>query len=114
MVNTMMVRHRLRRRMRALAAIGVVVLTAACTGGAPLPRLPAVPARDVDRASVFGIPDARFLPNDAAAMSAIRERLYARENKYYASIGRPLPPEYLLAISGGGDNGAFGAGLLVG
>jgi hypothetical protein len=26
----------------------------------------------------------------------------------------PLPPAYLLAISGGGDDGAFGAGLLVG
>ena len=26
----------------------------------------------------------------------------------------PLPPATALAVSGGGDNGAFGAGLLVG
>ncbi|HET9396118.1 MAG TPA: patatin-like phospholipase family protein, partial [Nitrospiraceae bacterium] len=39
-----------------------------------------------------------------------------RERAYLASTGHngPLPPASLLAISGGGDNGAFGAGLLTG
>jgi predicted acylesterase/phospholipase RssA len=40
--------------------------------------------------------------------------LYERESKHFSSLGRPIPPESLLAISGGGDNGAFGAGVLVG
>jgi hypothetical protein len=31
-----------------------------------------------------------------------------------AKLKRPLPPENILALSGGGDDGAFGAGLLVG
>jgi predicted acylesterase/phospholipase RssA len=74
-----------------------------------------VPAGETDRVSVLGIPDARFLPTDTEAMSAMAARLYEREETYYSSIGRPVPPvATLLAISGGGDDGAFGAGLLVG
>ncbi len=39
-----------------------------------------------------------------------------REQEYLASQGLngPLPPAFFLAISGGGDNGAFTAGLLNG
>ncbi len=40
-----------------------------------------------------------------------------RERLALASAGNPvssLPPEYALALSGGGDAGAFGAGILVG
>ena len=39
-----------------------------------------------------------------------------REQAYLAANGHlgPLPPAVFLAISGGGDNGAFGAGLLNG
>ena len=39
-----------------------------------------------------------------------------RERAYLARTGaaNTLPPAYLLALSGGGDDGAFGAGLLVG
>jgi predicted acylesterase/phospholipase RssA len=48
-------------------------------------------------------------------MSAMAARLYEREESYYASTGREIPRvANLLAISGGGDDGAFGAGLLVG
>jgi predicted acylesterase/phospholipase RssA len=60
------------------------------------------------------ISEARFLPSDTAAMAAFGRRLHERESKYFSSLGRPIPPESLLAISGGGDNGAFGAGVLVG
>ena len=42
--------------------------------------------------------------------------LTQREQAYLASQGHtgPLPPAIFLAISGGGDNGAFSAGLLNG
>ena len=64
---------------------------------------------------MLGIPNARFLPTDTEAMSAMTARLYEREESYYASTGRAIPSvANLLAISGGGDEGAFGAGLLVG
>ena len=41
---------------------------------------------------------------------------FTREHAYLASRGHqgPPPPAVFLAVSGGGDNGAFGAGLLNG
>jgi hypothetical protein len=88
---------------------------AACASSSPLPRLAAVPASQTGRVSVMGIANARFLPSDSEAISAMSARLYEREEAYYSSTGRRIPPTMsMLAISGGGDNGAFGAGLLVG
>jgi hypothetical protein len=81
---------------------------------AQLDRLPAVAVADTDRASVAGISGARFMASDTAALTAFGGRLHERESKTFSSLGRPIPPESLLAISGGGDNGAFGAGVLVG
>lgn len=98
-------------RMRAsiLMVVGLAV-----GGCAQLGRLAAVSAEETGRATVLGIPDARFLPSDGAAIGVLAQRLYEREVRYFAAVGRPVPPEYILAVSGGGDNGAFGAGLLVG
>ena len=96
---------------RALSLFLILLALGAC---AQFDRLPAVAVADTDRASVAGIADARFLSNDTATMTAFGRRLHERESKYFALLGRPIPPESLLAISGGGDNGAFGAGVLVG
>ena len=103
------------RKFSTLAAILVAAAIAGCTTSSPIPRLPAVPESKTDRVSVLGIADARFLPTDTEAMSAMGARLYEREEAYYASTGRRIPRTMsMLAISGGGDNGAFAAGLLVG
>jgi predicted acylesterase/phospholipase RssA len=96
---------------RALLAGLILLALGAC---AQLDRLPAVAVADTDRAGVAGISEARFTANDTAALTAFGGRLYERESRYFSSLGRPIPPESLLAISGGGDNGAFGAGVLVG
>jgi hypothetical protein len=96
---------------RALFVFLILLAVGAC---ARLNRLPAVGVADTDRASVAGISEARFMASDTAALTAVGRRLYERESKYFSSFGRPIPPEALLAISGGGDNGAFGAGVLVG
>jgi predicted acylesterase/phospholipase RssA len=96
---------------RALFVLLILLAVGAC---AQFDRLPAVGVADTDRASVAGIAEARFPSNDSAAMAAFGQRLHERESNYFASLGRPIPPESLLAISGGGDNGAFGAGVLVG
>jgi predicted acylesterase/phospholipase RssA len=98
-------------RMRAPMLIFIALAAGGCT---QLGRLAAVSAEDTGRASLLGISDARFLPSDTTAMLTLGQRLYEREVRYFAALHRPVPPEYLLAISGGGDNGAFGAGLLVG
>src|SRR5258707_4565284 len=96
---------------RALLVFLIMLAVGAC---AQLDRRPAVAVADTDRASVAGIFEARFLPSDTAAMATFGRRLHKRESKYFSSLGRLIPPESLLAISGGGDNGAFGAGVLVG
>lgn len=80
-------------------------------------RLPAVPEELTVQAQIPGIPNARFWVGiDIEPM--VREILAARqrEQDYFASSGRngELPPVNLLAVSGGGDKGAFGAGLLSG
>lgn len=106
----------MRFPVRMLAVLAIAAGVAACAGGgSPLPRLPAVPARETSDVTVDGIPNARFLPSDTEAMSAMGARLYEREEAYSAETGRTVPRVIsMLAISGGGDEGAFGAGLLVG
>lgn len=81
------------------------------------PRLPAVPEELALRAEVPGIPGVRYwVGNDIEPF--VRDVLAARERAAQASAspdveGEPAPLA-LLAISGGGDKGAFGAGLLCG
>jgi hypothetical protein len=96
---------------RGLSVFLILVAVGAC---AQLNRLPAVAVGDTDRASVAGISEARFLSDETASLAAFGRRLHERESKYFSSLGRPVPPESLLAISGGGDNGAFGTGVLLG
>src|SRR5262245_57352421 len=78
-------------------------------------RLPPVPQELTRRAVIPGIPGARYLVGvdvEALVMDVVAAR--QREEEFLARTGHtgPLPPADMLAISGGGDNGAFGAGLL--
>ena len=79
-------------------------------------RLAAVPSGAVTRASVLDLPNARFLVTDRAAMAAEGYASLKREKAARKAEGHsgPLPTAYFLALSGGGDDGAFGAGLLKG
>jgi hypothetical protein len=91
----------------AIAAIGIA--GGACS--AP-ERAPAVPRADTERALPLGIAKARFYPDgDPQPMIADATEALQRE---IAALppGAKLPPANYLAVSGGGDNGAFGAGLL--
>jgi predicted acylesterase/phospholipase RssA len=95
------------------AALALLV-TAACA----LPvRLDAVPAPEANSVTVLGMKDIRYW-GDESSPAMIREGIasYHRELAYWRETGHqgPLPPANYLAISGGGENGAFGAGLLVG
>lgn len=80
-------------------------------------RLTAVPDENYTDAVVPGMESVRYFvdgdPNpiaEHAFQSVDRERAWRAKNGQLAD----LPPATFLAISGGGDNGAFGAGLLVG
>jgi len=74
-----------------------------------------VPLDRTTQASVLGIPNERFFPLSAAGALEV-EFLAALERQRRAE-GLPadaLPEAQLLAVSGGGEDGAFGAGLLCG
>ena len=81
-------------------------------------RGPAVPMADTVRALPLGIPNARFLGDgDPGPMMEEAARATEREQAVLRAAGKspgPLPPAHFLAVSGGGDNGAFGSGLLNG
>ena len=85
---------------------------------APLPRLDAVPPAQTEQAAIPGIPYARvWLDRDLQTFIEAVLRDTRREQAALKAAGQPtdpLPPAYALAISGGGDAGAFAAGILSG
>jgi predicted patatin/cPLA2 family phospholipase len=100
-------------RKQLLAALVAPLLIAGCT---TTQRLTAVPAASALQADT-GFGPVRFLvgrETDSFAAEAhaslVKERAWQEAN---GSAG-PLPAANFLAISGGGDNGAFGAGFLTG
>jgi predicted acylesterase/phospholipase RssA len=94
-------------------SIAVVLLLE--QGCASMPRLNAVPSSLTAEAEIPGMPGVRYMPGGTDFLKIAIEGLQ-REQNYLASQSHegPLPPVAYLAISGGGDNGAFTAGLLNG
>jgi hypothetical protein len=94
-------------------SIGVVMC-----GCVALPRRPAVPPELTTRAVTPGAPGSRYWPDiDPRPMFRDSVESVDRELRAAEKMGAPgahLPTAHLLALSGGGDAGAFGAGLLVG
>src|SRR5258707_106749 len=82
------------------------------------PRLPAGPPELTERAAIPGIPDARvWLDRGLGPFIETVIQDTNREVNALKNAGKPtdrLPPAYALAISGGGDAGAFAAGILCG
>jgi predicted acylesterase/phospholipase RssA len=100
---------------RRLAFAAALVLPAC---GA-VERGAAVPPAEQDDAKVPGIPEARFWAD--TQVDDLRQVLLAAMDRERRHLGLPpgtparrLPPAQLLALSGGSDHGAYGAGLLVG
>src|SRR5438046_8874062 len=79
-------------------------------------RLPAVPQSASAQMISSPIPIRYLVARETDSFAAEAQRSLAREQAWLASQGRSgeLPPAYFLAISGGGDNGADGAGVLTG
>lgn len=92
---------------------GIAPLLSACASPA---RLQAVPQAQTSQASVLGLPNERFFPTYGA--KGLYEEYDAALRRRNQTLGlRPdelPPPIELLAVSGGGEDGAFGAGLLCG
>jgi predicted patatin/cPLA2 family phospholipase len=105
-----------RAAARPLSILLVMAMT--LVGCAHLSRQEAVPSRLTQRALTPGSSDARYWPDlDQSRPLAIAVHAVEREYASLVEAGKPsdqLPPASYLAISSGGDNGAFAAGLLVG
>jgi hypothetical protein len=91
----------------------MAALLAGC--GTPARGTP-VPVGQTTKATVLGLPNERFFP--AFGSDALYAEVLAAVQRRQLMLGLPpnqLPPEMqILAVSGGGENGAFGAGLLCG
>ena len=87
------------------------------SGCSSLTRLDAVPQEQLAEAKIPGLENIRYRVGiDTEAMAkegatSIRQELNWRNSK---GLTGPLPAVHFLAISGGGDKGAFAAGLLNG
>jgi len=103
---------------RSFPAASMLLAGALLPACSALPRLEAVPPELTERAAIPGIPDARvWLDRDLGPFIATVIQDTNREVKALRNAGKPtdpLPPAYALAISGGGDAGAFAAGILCG
>jgi predicted acylesterase/phospholipase RssA len=87
-------------------------------GCAHLTRREAVPPRLTQRAATQEASEDRYWPDlDQGRGETIAVSATVREREWLIAAGKSpdqLPPENYLAISSGGDDGAFAAGLLVG
>jgi predicted acylesterase/phospholipase RssA len=99
---------------RAFLTIIVFWVSAVLIACASTPARNPVPAELTSQVGIEGIPDARFWGDEWPKFSMERFETYndADFRKHFKGIyGKP---NNYLAISGGGPNGAFGAGLFVG
>lgn len=106
-----------RWRPLKYAALVLVMAAQGLVAGCASPsRISAVPYALTTQAQT-SVPNARFFPdrNDPALIDEALSS-YNKERAWLAASGHtgPLPPVAFLTISGGGGDGAFGAGLLSG
>jgi predicted acylesterase/phospholipase RssA len=104
----------LGRRVFGLAAGGGLV---SLLPGCALPqRKPAVPTNLVTQATVLGVPNERFFPllNAQPLEAEFASAIERQRRTLGVGPDAPMPQVPLLAVSGGGEDGAFGAGLLCG
>src|SRR5262245_109846 len=99
------------------AVLAMAMMSGALLGCSTPVRLAAVPKDQQAAAIVDGMTGIRYWQKeDLPLMKQDGLEAYTREAELFAAAGNkgPLPPANYLAVSGGGEDGAFGAGLLVG
>ena len=98
--------------MRFIRFIVCTAASLALLGCSALERKSAVPAQSLSKAQIAGLPSVRYLIStqagtDALVADVIQVETARGKNAFTGNAN-------YLALSGGGDDGAFGAGLLVG
>ncbi|HSZ53672.1 MAG TPA: patatin-like phospholipase family protein, partial [Caulobacteraceae bacterium] len=97
----------------AAAAFVAILAVTGCSG----PTRMAAPPEAVSARAEPSAGDVRYaIASDPSSFAEAKRESIRRELAWWASSGHtgPLPPVSFLAISGGGDDGAFAAGLLNG
>ena len=105
------------RLSRSIFWLAITVVCLVIPGCGPLGCSNAVPVAAEKRAVVLELPEARYWGDgDPAAFRQAMVEAFFREQALFRAAGNSgdLPRAEFLAISGGGEDGAFGAGLLVG
>jgi hypothetical protein len=105
----------LRRRTVLAGSLGGLT-GAGLPGCSNLDRAPPVPSGRATQASVLGLSNERFFPAFGVAPleAEFAQAMERQQRTLDVKSVAELPEWQLLAISGGGENGAFGAGLLSG
>ena len=100
------------RKLAIVAAATQLVVTGCATPH----RLPAVPIASASQAVPAAGPYRYLVSRETDSFAAEARSALAKEQQWLSSQGHAgeLPPANYLAISGGGDNGAYGAGFLNG
>ncbi len=105
------------RPLRLAAVLSIVVVSAFAAGcGSSRPFGPP-PEPTTTLAPIPGFDNVRFWGDgDSEKIGAMGLVSFRAEQEHLKKIGHtgPLPPAVYIALSGGGENGAFGAGLLCG
>src|SRR5512144_880438 len=96
----------LRTGIRVVAGLLAAIAISGC---ATRERLPAVTYAEARQIDILDIPDARFYVSDTNRIYDVAVKAYQRSNR-----ARGGQTRHYLALSGGGDDGAFGAGLMAG
>jgi len=96
-----------------ISAVVLITLTfASCSS---MTRNAAVPPSNRQTAHILGIPNARFYTDQIKEIEKEQANALIREARFRGiKQGGTIPKTYGLTLSGGADDGAFGAGLLVG
>lgn len=98
--------------MRLSSSAACIALSLSLLGCSALERKSAVPAQALGKAQITGLPSVRYLISSQSGVDALVADVIqveaARGKKGFTGDAN------YLALSGGGDDGAFGAGLLVG
>jgi predicted patatin/cPLA2 family phospholipase len=99
---------------RAFVTIIVFLVSAVLVACASTPARNPVPPELTSKAGIKGVPEARFWADEWPRFSIERFEGYSEEDFHKQFSGIFGKPHSYLAISGGGANGAFGAGLFAG
>jgi hypothetical protein len=110
--------NQMMNRYLTVEIISILVVLIFMLSGCSLPvRQSAVPQQLTERAEVVGLPSVRYVVRaEMPGLTRDAMESYYREQAYLTQQGRvgALPLANFLALSGGGDNGAFGSGFLSG